>query len=123
LEATLTNTALLETVVRAADSKKASRLVALDLQGVSTMADYFVIADAPSERQVRAIVDEIKDKAQEFGVADVKLEGYQQSEWVLLNLGDVIVHVFASEQRDFYNLERLWGDAPYVDLTDWVIED
>ncbi|HEY4399183.1 MAG TPA: ribosome silencing factor [Lactobacillaceae bacterium] len=123
MEATLTNTALLETVVRAADSKKASRLVALDLQGVSTMADYFVIADAPSERQVRAIVDEIKDKAQEFGVADVKLEGYQQSEWVLLNLGDVIVHVFASEQRDFYNLERLWGDAPYVDLTDWVIED
>lgn len=123
MEATLTNTALLETVVRAADSKKASRLVALDLQGVSTMADYFVIADAPSERQVRAIVDEIKDKAQEFGVADVKLEGYQQSEWVLLNLGDVIVHVFVSEQRDFYNLERLWGDAPYVNLTDWVIED
>lgn len=123
LETTLTKDALLQTVVQAADSKKAHDIKALDLQGVSLMADYFVIADAPSQRQVRAIVEEIKDKAEEAGMPVVRTEGYAQSEWVLLNLGDVIVHIFASEQRDFYNLERLWSDAPYVDLTEWLTED
>ncbi|MGR8827484.1 ribosome silencing factor [Leuconostoc citreum] len=114
---------VLETAVKAIDGKKANNIVALDLRNVSLMADYFVIADAASNRQVQAIVTEVKDKVQAAG-GEVKLiEGFQSADWVLVDLGDVIVHVFSTEQRDFYNLERLWHDAPYVDLTTLLIAD
>lgn len=114
---------VLETAVKAIDSKKANNIVALDMRNVSLMADYFVIADAASNRQVQAIVTEVKDKVQAAG-GEVKLiEGFQSADWVLVDLGDVIVHVFSTEQRDFYNLERLWHDAPYVDLTTLLIAD
>mgnify|MGYP001078603469 FL=1 len=113
----------LETAVKAIDGKKANNIVALDMRNVSLMADYFVIADAASNRQVQAIVTEVKDKVQAAG-GEVKLiEGFQSADWVLVDLGDVIVHVFSTEQRDFYNLERLWHDAPYVDLTTLLIAD
>lgn len=95
----------------------------MDMHKVSLMADYFVIADATSNRQVQAIVTEVKDKIQEAG-GDIKLiEGFQTADWVLIDLGDVIVHVFSTEQRDFYNLERLWHDAPYVDLTKLLVAE
>ena len=114
---------VLETAVKAIDGKKANNIVALDMRNVSLMADYFVIADAASRRQVQAIVTEVKDKVQAAG-GEVKLiEGFQSADWVLVDLGDVIVHVFSTEQRDFYNLERLWHDAPYVDLTTLLIAD
>ena len=114
---------VLETVIKAVDDKKANNIVALDMQQVSLMADYFVIADAASNRQVQAIVTEVKDKIQEAG-GEVKLiEGFQAADWVLIDLGDVIVHVFSTEQRDFYNLERLWHDAPYVDITELLVTD
>lgn len=114
---------VLETAIKAVDDKKANNIVALDMQQVSLMADYFVIADAASNRQVQAIVTEVKDKIQEAG-GEVKLiEGFQAADWVLIDLGDVIVHVFATEQRDFYNLERLWHDAPYVDITELLVTD
>lgn len=113
----------LETAIKAVDDKKANNIVALDMQQVSLMADYFVIADAASNRQVQAIVTEVKDKIQEAG-GEVKLiEGFQAADWVLIDLGDVIVHVFSTEQRDFYNLERLWHDAPYVDITELLVTD
>lgn len=114
---------VLETAVKAIDGKQANNIVALDMRNVSLMADYFVIADAASNRQVQAIVTEVKDKVQAAG-GEVKLiEGFQSADWVLVDLGDVIVHVFSTEQRDFYNLERLWHDAPYVDLTTLLIAD
>ena len=114
---------VLETAIKAVDDKKANNIVALDMQQVSLMADYFVIADAASNRQVQAIVTEVKDKIQEAG-GEVKLiEGFQAADWVLIDLGDVIVHVFSTEQRDFYNLERLWHDAPYVDITELLVTD
>ena len=113
----------LEIAVKAIDSKKANNMVAMDMHKVSLMADYFVIADATSNRQVQAIVTEVKDKIQEAG-GDIKLiEGFQTADWVLIDLGDVIVHVFSTEQRDFYNLERLWHDAPYVDLTKLLVAE
>ena len=114
---------VLETAIKAVDDKKANNIVALDMQQVSLMADYFVIADAASNRQVQAIVTEVKDKIQEAG-GEVKLiEGFQAADWVLIDLGDVIVHVFSTEQRDLYNLERLWHDAPYVDITELLVTD
>ena len=114
---------VLETAVKAIDGKKANNIVALDMRNVSLMADYFVIADAASNRQVQAIVTEVKDKVQAAGGEVKLLEGFQSADWVLVDLGDVIVHVFSTEQRDFYNLERLWHDAPYVDLTTLLIAD
>ncbi len=114
---------VLETAIQAIDAKKANNIVALDMQQVSLMADYFVIADAASNRQVQAIVTEVKDKIQAAG-GEVKLiEGFQGADWVLIDLGDVIVHVFSTEQRDFYNLERLWHDAPYLDITELLVAD
>ncbi|MGX7051625.1 ribosome silencing factor [Leuconostoc palmae] len=114
---------ILETAVKAVDNKKANNIVALDMRNVSLMADYFVIADAASNRQVQAIVTEVKDKVQEAGGTIKLIEGYQSADWVLIDLGDVIVHVFSTEQRNFYNLERLWNDAPYVDLTTLLVAD
>ena len=111
---------LLEIVVKAADSKRAEDTVALDVQGISILADYFVITQANSERQVKAIADAVKEQVYEAG-ADVKdIEGKDGANWILLDLGDVVVHVFKTETRQFYNLEKLWSDAPLVDIADWI---
>ncbi|MBD9366782.1 ribosome silencing factor [Leuconostoc mesenteroides] len=124
----MTTTALnvqdtLNTAVEAVDNKKANNIVALDMRKVSLMADYFVIADAASTRQVQAIATEVKDKIQEAGGSVHFMEGFQAGEWVLMDLGDVIVHIFSTEGRDFYNLERLWNDAPYVNLDNLLTEN
>ncbi|MCT4404160.1 ribosome silencing factor [Leuconostoc falkenbergense] len=114
---------VLETAVAAVDAKKANNIVALDMREVSLMADYFVIADAASTRQVQAIATEVKDKIEAAGGEVRFTEGFREGQWVLMDLGDVIVHIFDTESRDFYNLERLWHDAPYVDLTGILVED
>ncbi|CAK8054646.1 ribosome silencing factor [Eupransor demetentiae] len=113
----------LEIAVKAIDGKKANHVVALDMEPVSLMADYFVIADAASNRQVQAVVNEVKDKIEEAGGQVRYMEGYQQAQWVVLDLGDVIVHIFDTEHRDFYHLEKLWYDAPEVDISDLLEED
>ena len=114
---------VLKTAVEAVDNKKANHIVALDMRKVSLMADYFVIADAASNRQVQAIVTEVKDQVQAAGGEIKLIEGFQAADWVLIDLGDVIVHIFSTEQREFYNLERLWDDAPYVDLTKFLVTE
>ncbi|GMA70229.1 ribosomal silencing factor RsfS [Leuconostoc litchii] len=124
----MTTTALnveetLNIAVQAVDNKKANNIVALDMRKVSLMADYFVIADASSTRQVQAIATEVKDKIEAAGGNVRFTEGFQSGEWILMDLGDVIVHIFSTESRDFYNLERLWNDAPYVSLEDILKED
>lgn len=111
---------LLETVVKAADSKRAEEIVALDVANVSLLADYFVIMQANSERQVKAIADEIEEKVAAAGVQVRDIEGRNAANWVLLDFGDVVVHVFRTETRQFYNLEKLWAEAPLVDVSDWV---
>lgn len=111
---------LLETVVKAADSKRAEEIVALDVANVSLLADYFVIMQANSERQVKAIADEVEEKVAAAGVQVRDIEGKNAANWVLLDFGDVVVHVFRTETRQFYNLEKLWAEAPLVDVSDWV---
>ena len=111
---------LLETVVKAADSKRAEEIVALDVANVSLLADYFVIMQANSERQVKAIAYEIEEKVAAAGVQVRDIEGKNAANWVLLDFGDVVVHVFRTETRQFYNLEKLWAEAPLVDVSDWV---
>lgn len=100
--------------VTAADDKRANDIITLDMQEVSSMADYFVICDASNERQVQSIAREIKEQAEENDIVIKRIEGMAQGRWVLLDLGDVICHVFHQEERSYYNLERLWGDAAIV---------
>ena len=113
---------LLKVVVEAADSKRAEDIVALDVQGISLLADYFVIMQANSERQVKAVADIIEEKVEETGFEVRNVEGKDGANWILLDLGDVVVHVFKTETRQFYNLEKLWSDAPLADIADWVKE-
>ena len=96
--------------------------MALNVSEISLLADYFIICSANSERQINAIVDEVIDKEQEAQVEVKRVEGKDGGKWVLIDLGDVIVHVFSNSERDFYNLEKLWSDAPLVEITDWIVE-
>lgn len=111
---------MMEIAVKAADSKHANDIEVLDISKVSIMTDYFVIMDASSQRQVDAIVQAVLDKAGENDIDVGHVEGKRDSEWILIDMHDIVVHVFTSEKRSFYNLEKLWADAPQVDISDWV---
>lgn len=112
---TLTSEQLLNLAVEAAEDKKAMNVVALDLQGVSLIADYFVICHGNSDVQVQAIATEIRKRVHEAGSEVRGIEGMNSARWVLMDLGDVIVHVFHRDERDYYNIERLWSDAKVVE--------
>ena len=103
-------------VAEVANNKKAKDVLILDIRGLSGIADYFVICAGNSETQVQAIISEMKDKIEEIGIPIKGIEGHQQARWVLMDLGDVVVHVFHKEDRDYYNIERLWADAPRIVL-------
>jgi ribosome-associated protein len=108
-----TATRVREAVLAAAD-RKAADLKVLHLEKVSDFTDYFLIASGSSERQVQAIADHILERLRAEGVRPLHVEGYNRGQWVLLDFGDLVVHVFQEEPRRFYALERLWGDAPDV---------
>jgi ribosome-associated protein len=99
-------------IAAAASDKKARDIVILNLTGISTVADKFIICSAASSTQVKAIADHIEDQLIEQGVKPLRKEGAREGRWILLDYGDVVAHVFVEEERVFYNLERLWGDAP-----------
>ena len=100
----------------AADSKKAADIVVLDVQQLSSVADYLLICSATSDRQVRAIADAIADELAQHGEKPLATEGYQQGKWVLMDCADLVVHVFDDDTRRFYDLERLWYRAPRVEV-------
>jgi ribosome-associated protein len=99
---------------RTAAEKQGSRIVVLDVRDLIVITDYFVIATGSSDRQVRTIVEEIEKSLRDRGVKPVRREGEGDARWILLDFVDVVVHVFAEEERDYYDLERLWRDAPVV---------
>ena len=99
---------------RAAAEKQGARIVVLDMRDLIVITDYFVITSASSERQVRTIVEEIQKALKAQGVKAVRREGEVEARWVLLDFVDLVVHVFDEEQREYYDLERLWRDAPVV---------
>ncbi|MCD6359029.1 MAG: ribosome silencing factor [Dehalococcoidia bacterium] len=103
-----------EKAVEAASDKQASDIVVLHTQEVCTFADYFVICSGESTRQIEAICDNITDMLKKSGVTIHHSEGSQGSGWLLLDFGDVIVHVFAPRERGYYQLDRLWENAPLV---------
>jgi ribosome-associated protein len=102
--------------LRAAGDKKAAALVVLDLREVASFTDYFLIASGGNARQVQAIADEVVERLKQSGARALRVEGYRTAEWVLLDYGDFIFHVFEEKARRFYDLERLWRDAARVAL-------
>ena len=96
------------------DDKKGNDILVLNMEGISYMTDYFVIASASNTTQVRAIADAVEDKLAEEEVFCRHKEGYNEGRWILLDMGDAVVHIFLEEERNFYNLEQLWADAPSV---------
>ena len=101
----------------AADEKLAERVMAIDVSDQMPLTDVFVIASAPTERQIGAIVDEVEDRLRELGSKPVRREGERDGRWVLPDFGDIIVHVQHEEERQYYALERLWKDCPEIDLS------
>jgi len=106
---------IMSLVVDAAEDKKAMNVVALNLQGLSLVTDYFVICHGNSETQVQSIATEIKKRADEKGIPVRGLEGVNTARWILVDLGDVVAHVFHRDDREYYNIERLWSDAKVVE--------
>jgi ribosome-associated protein len=105
-----------QTAVRAAEDKKATDLVVLDLRKAAGFTDYFLICSGANARQTRAIADSVIDTLAADGAKPAYIEGYDRSEWILLDYFDFIVHIFAPETRVFYGLERLWGSAERVEV-------
>lgn len=101
----------IERAVRAAEDKKAVDLAVLDLRKTGAFTDFFIICSATNPRQIRAIADAVTETLSAEGVKAAHLEGYDRSEWILLDYFDFVVHVFSAETRAFYDLERLWGNA------------
>lgn len=102
--------------LHAASDKKAIDLVLLDLREIATFTDFFLISSGANQRQVQAIADEVIDKLKKAGSPAARVEGYKTAEWVLVDYGDFIVHVFEDKARKFYDLERLWRDGKRVEL-------
>ncbi len=107
---------LLRVAALAADSKQGEDLVALDVSGPLPLTDVFLLVTGRNERNVISIANEIEDKLIEFGAKPLRREGRSEGRWVLLDFGDLVVHVFHEEDRMYYSLERLWKDCPVLPL-------
>lgn len=105
------------------DSKKAKDIRLIKIEGISSLGDYFVVASASNTTQVKAIADEVEDEMTKLGLEPNRVEGRQSAQWILMDYYDVMVHVFLDEARNFYNLERLWSDAPQLDISDLLTQN
>lgn len=105
-----------QVAVRAAESKKAADIRVLDLRGVTSFTDYFIICTGGNPRQVQAIADEVTIRLKKAGELPLSVEGYDQAEWLLADYGDFLVHIFSPKAREFYQLERLWRNAKPVEI-------
>lgn len=103
---------------QAAADKLASDILVLDVSEQLVITDVFLLASAPSDRQVKAVVDEIEDRLRDLGAKPVRREGTQEARWVLLDFAEIVVHVQHEEERIFYALERLWKDCPVIPFVD-----
>ncbi len=112
----------LEIAVKALDSKKAVEIAALEIGSLTVVADYFVIAAGTSNTQVRALADEVEYQLGLEGIEPRQIEG-KATGWILLDYHDVVIHVFLQDQREYYNLEKLWADATPVDISSLVTAD
>jgi ribosome-associated protein len=104
--------------VKAALDKKAQDVVVLDLRGTPAFTDFFVLCSGQNQRQVKAIADAVEEALRAAKVRPAHVEGYDRAEWILMDFFSFIVHVFAPQTRQFYSLERLWGDAERIEVSD-----
>ena len=111
-----TSKKLLQVVLDACEDKLAQEVVALDVASLTPVAEYFVITHGKNEKQVQAIVDAVEEAVEKEGFEVRSIEGKDGGKWILMDLNDVIVHVFYYEDREYYNLEKLWNDAPIVNI-------
>lgn len=100
---------------RALEDKKGEDICIIDISEISPLADYFVISSGSSDSQVKALVDNVEEKMHEAGHTQIQREGMRSGNWVLLDYGDVVVHVFDRENREFYHLERIWSDGKKIE--------
>lgn len=106
---TIDSRTLAECIADAADDKKAQRITLIDVSKVSILADYFIICSGATPVQVKAIADSIEEKVEEKGLTVPRIEGIREGQWILIDLGVIVVHVMLDAEREFYGLERLWG--------------
>ncbi len=111
-----------ENVVRALANKKGKDIKMLKTDGVTILADYFVICSATSAPHIKALTDEVDKVLSELGEPPLRREGYRSGTWILLDFGCVVLHLFHDEAREFYNLERLWADAENIDIEYLITE-
>ena len=114
---TLNPQQVLDIAYQAAEDKKATDITVLDIRHISIICDYFLICTGRSSTQVQAVAEHIQDQLKESDVRPLRREGFREGTWVLLDYGDVVIHVFQEMERSFYNLERLWGDAQVVEVS------
>jgi ribosome-associated protein len=117
LAATQHSLDLARAAAAAAEDKLADEVVAIDVSDQLALTDVFVLASAPNDRQVKAIVDSVEERLLELKTKPVRREGERDGRWVLIDFGDIVVHVQHADEREFYQLERLWKDCPTIDLT------
>lgn len=99
-------------------SKKAQDILIIDIQGKASFADYFVLCTGSSERQVNSLVDDVEDAFAKEGLLTKSVEGRQNSGWILMDFGDIIVNIFTKEMREKYNIEKIWADCEFINVED-----
>ena len=107
-----TGNELAQQIAKLASDKKAEDILLLSMEGISPITDYFMICSAGNSTLVKAIADNIEEKMAEEGILPLHKEDYAEGRWILMDYGDCVAHIFLNEERDFYNLEQLWADAP-----------
>jgi len=112
----------LKIAVNAADDKKAHDLVVLDISKIASFANYFLLCTGDSSPQMQAIADEIERQLKATGIRPSHVEGYQNSEWILMDYLDLVIHIFSRNARAFYDLERLWRDAKRIDAGPMIVK-
>lgn len=116
----MTSYELTKQVVTILDQKKADNIEVLKVEDLTIVADYFIIASTNNSIHVKSLVDEVEYQLKQKGTAPLRVEGYQYANWVILDYGDVMVHVFHEETRNYYHLDRLWSDAQNIDVNSLI---
>ncbi|MBR4622244.1 MAG: ribosome silencing factor [Ruminococcus sp.] len=121
--AEITQKQKIETIIKALDSKRAEDIQLIGIKDLTIIADYFVIANGTSSTQTKALADSVEYELKQLGVEPVRQEGYAGANWIILDYNDIVVHVFYKETRDFYNLEKLWQDGEFVDISQYIVKE
>mgnify|MGYP005795502969 CR=1 FL=1 len=119
----MTSKELAGKIVKILDSKKALDIRVIGISDLTIIADYFVLATGTSNTQVKALADEVEYQLKQQDIMPNRMEGYNSSSWILVDYGNVVVHIFQKDTRDFYSLERLWADGEQIDINEFLTSE